>query len=214
MGALFIERRFSKCAALQTDRDNASAFEGQRDIDVKYILLAAGMLAATTAQAAEFDLTWTGSDGYSMTGSFGFDNALLGAGAIDETDIDFLTIEVFDNGASLGVTTGVAGDGFAGMGPEFNFNFDTTTLSFAQGGRSDEPGGQAWNFEGPGVGFASGSRFQLVTLNGASISESAIGVNMPALEASVSEVPLPGALGLLLAGLGVFSAFRLSGRRA
>ena len=95
---------------------------------MKYIALAAGLLAAPIAHSAEFDLTWTGSNGYSMTGSFGFSNALLGTGAIDETDINFLTFEVFDNGASLGTTSGSTGDGFAAMGAGFNFNFDAPLL--------------------------------------------------------------------------------------
>lgn len=181
---------------------------------MKYIVIAAGMLAASTAHAAEFDLTWTGAGGYSMVGSFGFSDALLGTGAIDESDIDFLTIETFLDDSSLGTTMGVAGDGFAGMGAGFNFNFDTTSLELAQGGRSDEPGGQDWNFEGPGVGFASGARNQQVSLDGGGIIASAIGSDVGTLEASVSQVPLPGALGLLLAGLGVFSIFRATGRRA
>lgn len=182
---------------------------------MKHIALAVGMLAASTAHAAEFDLTWTDAARYSMTGSFGFDDSLLGAGAIDETDIDFLTIRVFDNGASLGTTIGVAGDGFAGMGgATFNFNFDATTFEFSQGGNSADPTGQDWNFQGPGVGFASGARNQQVTLNGASILDSAIGADVGTLQASVSQVPLPGALGLLLAGLGLFGVLRRGGRAA
>ena len=48
------------------------------------------MGVAGTADAAliGYDISWTGSGGYSMTGMFGFDDLLLNTGAIDETDID------------------------------------------------------------------------------------------------------------------------------
>ncbi len=183
---------------------------------MKYIALAAGILAASSAHAIEFDVSWTGSDGYSLSGAFGFDDSLLNTGAIDETDIDFLSFEVFDNGASLGSASGVSGDGFAGLGgTSFNFNFDSTSFSLATGGDSAGTEGQDWNFDGPGVGFASGSRAQLVSLdNNGGFASSSVPANASTLEASVSAVPLPGALGLLFAGLGLMSAFRMAGRRA
>ncbi len=183
---------------------------------MKFIAFAASLLAATAAQSADFDINWTVGGGYTLTGAFSFDDALLGTGAIDETDIDFLSFEVFDNGASIGSSSGVAGDGFAGLGgASFNFNFDATTFEFAQSGLLDAPDGQDWNFDGPGVGFGSGTRSQSVSLNmDGGIADSLIPSSDLSLQASVSEVPLPGALGLLLAGLGIVSIFRARSQRA
>ena len=150
-----------------------------------------------------YNLSWTGSDNYTMTGMFSFDSSLLNTGPIDETDIDSLMIEVFQSAVSQG-TWDLAG----GTPAEFNFNFDTTTGLFLVGGTSFSSTGQNWNFEvgGCNVGFASGSVNQGVCAAGVAGILGAIDIAQSTLVATakpVGAVPLPAALPLFAGGLGL-----------
>ena len=57
---------------------------------------------ATSANAIAFNIDWTGSGGYTMTGMFSYDDSLIGTGAIDENDVMSFMIEGFLNGGSVG----------------------------------------------------------------------------------------------------------------
>jgi len=158
--------------------------------------LAVALIAPGAASAITLSLSWTGSNGYSMTGSFSYADSLIGTGIIDETSISALTIEGFDNGTSLG--TWSLADGSDSTDP-FNFNFDTTNLTFIIGGVSGSPSGQAWNRRATGIGFESGDKNQILTLNGNIIADSALSVSASTL--TVTAVPVPAALYLFASGL-------------
>ncbi|MFN2287354.1 MAG: choice-of-anchor U domain-containing protein [Chromatocurvus sp.] len=131
-------------------------------------------LTSLSLSAAEYDINWSGTDGYTMTGSFSFSDSLLGTGPITGDDIDSLIIEVFQNGNSQG-TWSLFDDGFENPDAEaeFNFNFDTTSESFSGevNANQSSPDGQIWNTEGNGtgctpVGFIKASFAQAVCANG------------------------------------------------
>lgn len=143
----------------------------RRTIAAAAVAAGLGIADAANAQAATYSIAWTGSMGYSLTGQFSFSDALVGTGAIDESDLIDFTFSVFLNGAfqgqwNLGSPLG------AGAQP-FNFNFDTITETFLVGGAASGPTGQLWNMEElsgaecgyPGVGFASGPVKEGVCVN-------------------------------------------------
>jgi hypothetical protein len=155
----------------------------------------------SSARAIAFDISWTGSGGYTMSGTFSYDDSLIGTGAIDETDIDTLMITVFKDGASQG--TWNLADGSGGPNP-FNFNFNATTELFAVGGYHTGTAGQVWNHVANPVGFISGNAGQLVSVGSSQYGY--IEVGNSTLTATRQPVPEPGSLLLLgtgLAGLAV-----------
>ena len=87
-----------------------------------------------------------------MTGMFGYDDSLINTGAIDGTQIDFLMIEGFLNGGSIGTFAGTSTAEQRGDADPFNFNFNTTTQTFIVGGSAFGATGQSWN-----SGFLSNS---------------------------------------------------------
>ena len=121
------------------------------------LLLIIGILVLfawiTPASAATQDLSWVGSNGYTMMGGFSYNGALTGT--IDETQIDSLMIEGFRYGASLG--TWDLADGLGNGALPLEFNFDTTTNEFLVGGLPQSGMVQVWNaLADPGLGFVSG----------------------------------------------------------
>jgi hypothetical protein len=166
---------------------------------------AAVVLGVTGASAATYNISWTGSGGYSMAGVFAFDDALLG-GIIDETQIDELAIEVFLNGVSKG-SRSLSADGFGGATFEaaFNLNFDSAVGQFNVGGGLTSSDGQVWfavDNNCDTVGFSSGSSTQSVCVEGARVAASALSTSLSTLTATpVAIIPLPAALPLFLAGL-------------
>jgi len=169
-----------------------------------------GLVVPNAAKAVTYDISWTGSNGYSLTGSFSFDDSLTGI--IRDYAVDTFMIEGFHNGESLG--TWNLTDGTDGPHP-FNFNFDVAKAEFIIGGLSDSNRGQAWNRRATGLGFESGNNHQVITLNGIALDEnwdpvnnSQISVYSSTLIATLAVptggsavVPVPGALILFASGM-------------
>ena len=163
----------------------------------------AGMGTAQAAIITE-NLGWQGPNGYSMNGTFSYSDAL--SGPITGAQLSSLVINGFLSGSPIGSWD--LANGFAGF--TFNFNFNATTLLFAQGGNSGGSNGQDWNdtlggstCPNPGFGFSSGSAGQGFCVDGSFVSASlSDGVfNLTASPAGVPE-PATGALvGLVALGL-------------
>ncbi|MEM9217716.1 MAG: PEP-CTERM sorting domain-containing protein [Cyanobacteria bacterium P01_F01_bin.150] len=175
------------------------------------IAISAGVAGTAQAAIVGYDISWTGSNGYTLEGMFGFDDSLLGTGAIDETSLSSFTIEGFQNGSSIGSFD--LSDGLASSSP-FNFNFDTISETFIIGGDSDSITGQSWNFFGNPFGFGSGSAGQAIRLNNSFVSF--VGANDSTLIATrkdsdfsdVSAVPEPLTVIGTLAAIGIGGAMK------
>ena len=114
-------------------------------------------------------ISWIGADGYTMTGQFQYSDTLANTGMIAGSQLTSLSIQGFLSGSPIGSWN--LASGYAGF--TFNFNFDTTALTFAQGGYSSSPTGQDWDVTtgggtcpNPGFGFSSGSGGQGLCVNG------------------------------------------------
>ena len=149
------------------------------------------------SSAITFDISWTGANGYFMTGMFSYDDSLIGFGDIDETDIDTLTFEGFSSSGLIGSWS------LSDPRPTtLNFNFDTIDETFITGGSGSSTRGQAWNWVGSsGLGFVSGSDFELFSLDGSFIKESEILTSASTLTATRTVVPVPAAAWLFGGGL-------------
>lgn len=174
----------------------------------KSLALVGLIVGMSTAQAAIItqDLGWQGPNGYSMSGTFSYSDAL--SGPITGAQLSSLVIDGFLNGSPIGSWD--LANGFAGF--TFNFNFNATTLLFAQSGNSGGSNGQDWNdtlggntCPNPGFGFTSGSAGQGLCVNGSFVSASLSDevFNLTASPASGVPEPATGAL-VGLAALGLF----------
>jgi hypothetical protein len=124
-------------------------------------ILASTLGSSTPAQALSYNIGWTGSSGYTIDGSFSFDDNLANTGAITFADLTSFSFNVRLNGSILGTDT-IAN----------NFNFDTTTQTFLVGGSKSGTSGQAWGSFvvgaalGNGVGFRSNAGAQVIANGG------------------------------------------------
>ena len=128
------------------------------------ILLSAAYLIAVSSLAfgGSYDISWTGSNGYTMTGLFEYTDSL--SGTINGSQLDSFSIQGFKNGTSIG-SWNPSSEQLSSS--SFNFNFDTTTETFLTGGRSDSLTGQLWNVPNSlGLGFFSGNSSQGFWING------------------------------------------------
>ncbi|MEM6487740.1 MAG: hypothetical protein AAF677_05620 [Pseudomonadota bacterium] len=117
---------------------------------------------------AEFTFTWTGSNGYSLSGVLVIDRRLLCTGVITGDQVSAFEIRGFLDGASLGTWS------LEDLTPatSWNLNFDTVEFLFPTGGDDWGPEGQQWNASGavddcgkPGFGFNSGNAGQDVCVD-------------------------------------------------
>ena len=163
-----------------------------------------------------YDISWTGLTGFSMTGSFSFDDSLLGTGAINESSLLSFNIEGFSNGTLIGSFDPFADSPLLGS-DIFNFNFDTTTNQFLIDGTSLATS-QQWGTDisgtscsTTGFGFESDSVYQSVCFSplGGFLGQSSIPTSSSTLVATrVTPVPLPASGPLSLLGLGLLAIIR------
>ncbi|WP_414552629.1 PEP-CTERM sorting domain-containing protein [Anabaena sp. CCY 0017] len=85
------------------------------------------------AEAALFKLSWTGDQGYSATGRFGFDDSLLGTVVTNE-QLNSFKISFFNPEGNLLQNFSY---NFPNSSSSFNFNFDTVTKTVLQTGSYD-----------------------------------------------------------------------------
>ena len=158
---------------------------------------------SASSHATSYDIQWTGSNGYTMSGIFEYSNTLTGT--INGTQIDSLSIQGYKDGTSVGNWEFSAGQ----TPPSFNFNFDTSTETFLTGGRSDTTSGQLWNIpNNNGFGFFSGNSSQGLYINGAlaPASQLIIGSTVTTVGLSPSTltaIPNPEPSTILLFGTGM-----------
>ena len=175
------------------------------------LCLAMGIIVPNTASAVTYQLSWIGSNGYTLAGLFSYDDSFIDTGIVDETVLNTFMIEGFHNGASLGswnfMDESYLADG--SLNPlEFNFNFNSTTDQFIVGNTGQSLKGQSWNRRATGLGFESGDNHQTLTLDGMALgSEAWINTADSTLTATV--VPVPAAIYLFASGLlGLFGISR------
>ena len=91
-------------------------------------LMTALISTYTSATILEYDISWQGNTGYTVTGMFSFDDAAVAA-QVDETDlISFMATAFTSSGASLKTYDLTNQDAL------FNFNFDIASQAILQSG--------------------------------------------------------------------------------
>ena len=83
---------------------------------------------AATADIIEYNMSWTGNDGYSVVGMFSFDDALVGAQVDDSELISLMLTAIEPDGDALKTYDLTNQDSL------FNFHFDLASQSILQSG--------------------------------------------------------------------------------
>lgn len=173
---------------------------GRGFVMTKFVSTLIFLLVATSANAGiiGYDFEWAGSDGYSMTGMFTFDEADAADGAIRDGEVASLMFDGLLNGVLF------ASNSTAHLLPDFNFNFDATAGQFFLDGGSTGDSGQRWNAESGRVGltFGAGDIRSALSLDGGLFLGT---ISNPTPLTASAKVPTPATLalfGLGLAGLG------------
>ena len=137
---------------------------------------------AGPAQAAQFNFCWSGANGYTMTGTIGFADALMTRSIVTEEDASLFRIAGFRDGVAIGKWSlnDLVED------TTWHLRFDPRTLTFPTGGSFPGEASQGWNANGDvtdyglgGFGFNSGNYAQDICLDGVWISESSIPPETP-----------------------------------
>ena len=167
--------------------------------------------SAGAASAATVTFEREEVNGFTLTGSFEYDDALAGS-VIEEDDLGAFTMEGFLNGTSLGSWS--LADGVGATSTPFNFNYDSLTSEFLGGGiYPNDPLAISWGDTTSGFAFIGGSGASLFLVDGQAQSGSTLPVSGLGLQFSISTspgggavVPLPPAMLMLLAGLAALGA--------
>ncbi len=150
---------------------------------MKHILLATSLsLAAASADAAIVHLCWVGGDGYTMTGTMEFPDALLAAPMVTQDDVTRFKISGYHQGQLIG-TWDLAQRTSA---TSWYLRYIPATMTFPTDGQVSGPIDQAWNADGtatdcgnPGFGFNAGNYAQDFCRDGAWIESSGVPPSTP-----------------------------------
>jgi len=118
--------------------------------------LVMGLLAlsiGSAAQAASYQFTWTGSDGYKLEGALSISNSLAQAKHVDQTAIECFWIQGYRGEALVGRWS------IGQLTPKtsWSLSFEPQASQFRTGGQSSTGAfGQAWNMNGTGRGCGIG----------------------------------------------------------
>lgn len=141
---------------------------------MKWVLL---LLLATPVQAAEFNLCWVGSNGYTVTGRFTINDSAMDLPIVTEADVSRFKISGYHNGTFLGSWD------MRTRAPDATwfFRFDPQTRQFPSGELFGQEASQGWNADGavvncgnPGFGFNAGDYSQDICVNGIYIRDSSV----------------------------------------
>lgn len=153
---------------------------------VAIALMLSFLSSAARAELLAYDISWTGANGYSLTGGFIFDDAAAADGRIDENELIHFAFMAFLNGSFVGSFN--LSDGAHGA---LNFNFDPVAEAFFTGGKTAGDDGQMWNTGVEagdhcpgGPGFNSGDHSQILCLDNEFQDETRIPISKSTLLAT------------------------------
>ncbi|MCC5637051.1 PEP-CTERM sorting domain-containing protein [Nostoc sp. CHAB 5844] len=106
-------------------------------VAVATVASTATLINIPQADAAAYDLSWLGGQGYSARGNFKFDDSFLGSVVTRDQLSDF-RISFFDPGGTLLQSFNY---NFPNPNSSFNFNFDTVSQTVRQTDNFDTPNG-------------------------------------------------------------------------